>query len=1039
MTLPLREIQGKYEILRKIKEGGMGSIYKVRHLLLDEVRIIKVIKAQFSDDEALQRRFRREAKAAIRLKHQNVAQLYDFSVDETGNAYIVMEFIDGVTLLEMLQANGPPPIDLTLEIARQSLRALSYLHQLRYIHRDVSPDNIMVTRDAAGQPLAKLIDLGIVKRLEGDNVDLTRTGMFLGKLRYAAPEHFSGAKAKLDQRSDLYSFGVLLYEVLTGHFPCPGDNVQDLMAAHLFRPPLSFDESDPDGNLGDDLREVLLYALEKEPEKRIGSAEEFIEILDRQEITAPLRQSLDETLSTTIRALAQDEGTARPGSTQSRIDGEFGMVKTPDPSAVPLSLAKEPDDRTSDVADLYRSAQQLIDDDSLIEARQQLYRLLAIDPDHCEAKERLSSVEVALAEAAEIEQQRAEAIAAVAEQVEEEIRSEQLEEAVTRLSAGRKEIGDVTRFRELDAKILRLGHELEERRREEAITESIETVEQYLEAEDLENAQQRLALARAEFGELRRFRALEERITRLREETQRKHEEATRRAQIAEFLAEAVELAANGNFVDAMSRAAAVLGLDPNNAQAEEQLLEYQEAQAEEIQKQKREEAISQAVASVAQQLKKERSAEAADALEAAKAELGEDPRFEGLKAVLEKLGRDRAVADTVKMLREDLKAERLDEADLAVSQAVEADSGFSFSALVSAKPWTNPRVWAAASVLLALAVTVLWMIPDSSAPTEEAAISSLIDGPETSFEAGQPESPVTTEEAEVDSSIEPETASATAEGTAAIPEVAPPVARLSETGSPSTSPETVERSPVDSSASAAPIEASTPRSPPGLPAPEDTSAPPPPVIVEEQVPVLETEPLLIDAIADSPPQLVPEEDTGLQAGEQTLELVELPQSALPTAGDEEIVLDPTPDEGGVDEPDEAEQPAVAEPLEAESPTAIAPREESAPPVVARAGERPPLTNGPGVVPPRRIHLPTPRYPASALLGRQRARVVVSVLVDETGKVTEMRVKSSDVRKLLGFEKAALDSARRAVYEPATENGSPWRMWTDILFVFGAR
>ena len=164
-TLPLSQIEGKYEILEKIREGGMGAIYKVRHRLLDEIRVVKVMRPQIADSEDQQRRFLREARAAIRLRHPNIAQLYDFAVEADGIAYMVMEFIDGVTLQEMLAKNGPPPLDLTLEIARQSLEALGYLHAHGYVHRDVSPDNLMLTQDVDGQPQVKLIDLGIAKDL----------------------------------------------------------------------------------------------------------------------------------------------------------------------------------------------------------------------------------------------------------------------------------------------------------------------------------------------------------------------------------------------------------------------------------------------------------------------------------------------------------------------------------------------------------------------------------------------------------------------------------------------------------------------------------------------------------------------------------------------------------------------------------------------------------------------------------------------------------------------------------------------------------
>ena len=144
----------------------MGAVYKVRHRLLDEIRVIKLIRPQLESDEAIRARFLREARTAVRLRHPNIAQFYDFSMDDEGNAFLVMEFIEGITIEELLARVGPPPLPLALVVAEQSLLALGYLHRRSIIHRDISPDNLMLSRDDDGQPLIKLIDLGIAKVLE---------------------------------------------------------------------------------------------------------------------------------------------------------------------------------------------------------------------------------------------------------------------------------------------------------------------------------------------------------------------------------------------------------------------------------------------------------------------------------------------------------------------------------------------------------------------------------------------------------------------------------------------------------------------------------------------------------------------------------------------------------------------------------------------------------------------------------------------------------------------------------------------------------
>lgn len=334
MTLLNEQIEGKYEILGKIREGGMGAVYKVRHRLLEEVRVVKVVRQQSEGKSAAAERFLHEAKVAIRLRHPNVAVLHDFAVDDLGTAFIVMEYIDGWSLLEVLQGYGPPPLSLTLEIARQALRALSYLHRQQIVHRDISPDNLMLCRDGEGQPLVKLIDLGIAKAV-GASGGLTTTGVFLGKPRYASPEQFEGRG--IGPQSDLYSFAVVLYELLTGRCPVHGQDAPSFMAGHLLRPPLAFDEVDPRGTVPADLREMILQALAKKPQERMAGAEELLRSIVQVQTRYPLAKSdFDAVLDVLLPlgASGARSGPADPpvGSTQVRLNWEFGAVETPPPA-----------------------------------------------------------------------------------------------------------------------------------------------------------------------------------------------------------------------------------------------------------------------------------------------------------------------------------------------------------------------------------------------------------------------------------------------------------------------------------------------------------------------------------------------------------------------------------------------------------------------------------------------------------------------------------------------------------------------------------
>jgi eukaryotic-like serine/threonine-protein kinase len=339
LQLPGTLIEGKYEILGKIHEGGMGTIYKVRHRLLDEIRVVKVMKPSITADAEMKSRFADEAKMATRLKHPNIGTIHDFSLDEDGTAYLVMEYIDGVNLAELLASKGSPDLSLALEIAHQSLLALGYLHRRNVIHRDVAPDNLMLTHDEEGHPRVKLIDLGIAKALDRP-IELTSAGVFLGKLKYASPEQYGALPAgeKLDGRSDLYCLGVVLYELMTNVRPFVGDTPAEMLRAHLFNPPVPFEESDPKGKVPVEIRKVILRSLEKKREDRYPTAEEF----DR-EIVA-MRHSYGTALDSTVQILSAvrqtpvspDAQTITP-SAQGRLDRQFMGPTTPAASRPRLS------------------------------------------------------------------------------------------------------------------------------------------------------------------------------------------------------------------------------------------------------------------------------------------------------------------------------------------------------------------------------------------------------------------------------------------------------------------------------------------------------------------------------------------------------------------------------------------------------------------------------------------------------------------------------------------------------------------------------
>lgn len=356
----LSPIEGKYEILAKLKEGGMGAIYKVRHLLLDEVRVVKVLRPQFEGDLELKERFAREARSAIKLRHPNVVQIFDFSMDDSGAGLIVMEFIEGGDLGRLVQPGSLVSVPLVLEIARQSLKALGFLHQHGFVHRDVSPDNLMLSLDHDQRPVVKLIDLGIAKRHDTSE-QLTVSGSFLGKFRYASPEHFgSRGPGGIDGRSDLYTFGLVFYELLTGRYPLAGEGTSQLIAAHLFKEPLDFEVTDPAGRVPPVLQAMVMRSLAKAPEDRFEDAATWIAEIEQLQRSWPFGPAeLEE-----ARALVA----AQKGAAQVRSDSRFDVEKTPGGSIAPteevtrISSSIEARDLTADqVRGLLAEAESRLD------------------------------------------------------------------------------------------------------------------------------------------------------------------------------------------------------------------------------------------------------------------------------------------------------------------------------------------------------------------------------------------------------------------------------------------------------------------------------------------------------------------------------------------------------------------------------------------------------------------------------------------------------------------------------------------------------
>lgn len=276
-------LDGKYEIVDRLGTGGMGEVYLVRHLHLQELRVIKILRQDLAADPSAQKRFLREAQLATQIKHPNVAILYDFSRLGDGSFYMVWEHIQGEEVGDRVRRLGPFPVPVAVQLGIQALRGLEVIHSAGIIHRDLSPDNLMIMEDKRGQPTLKIIDLGLARTLETDaRYEITQVGMFMGKLQYCSPEQAgSVGNQPLDARSDLYSFSLVLYEMITGMLPFDSEHQAGFIFKRMSEDPLPLRGRNPYVDVPPELDRAVRKALERDRDKRYPDAGTFIHALER--------------------------------------------------------------------------------------------------------------------------------------------------------------------------------------------------------------------------------------------------------------------------------------------------------------------------------------------------------------------------------------------------------------------------------------------------------------------------------------------------------------------------------------------------------------------------------------------------------------------------------------------------------------------------------------------------------------------------------------------------------------------------------------
>src|SRR5438132_11680231 len=262
----------RYHIMKKLGEGGMGQVYLAEHVKMGRRSAIKVMNPSMVHDPEAVARFNREASNASRISDAHVCAIYDFGETPEGLIYLAMEFIEGEPLTELIRSEGGLPLARAADIAIQVAAALQAAHDLGIVHRDLKPDNIMLTRGRDGADAVKVVDFGLAKAVggEGGGQKVTRTGLVIGTPEFMSPEQLSGDK--LDGRSDVYSLGLVLFNMLTGTLPFPADSVQEAMIKRLTDEPAELIEVRPDLHFPPGLQQVLNTALARSPVDRYQSA-----------------------------------------------------------------------------------------------------------------------------------------------------------------------------------------------------------------------------------------------------------------------------------------------------------------------------------------------------------------------------------------------------------------------------------------------------------------------------------------------------------------------------------------------------------------------------------------------------------------------------------------------------------------------------------------------------------------------------------------------------------------------------------------------
>ncbi len=273
-------LSDRYEIIEVLGKGGMGVVYKGRRTQINKFVAIKVLKAALIEDEVSLKRFEQEAIASANLDDPHLISVYDFGYGPGGEPYLVMDFLEGKSLEDIIESQGPISLERFLHIFSQACQALSYIHSRNIIHRDLKPSNIMLVKTQSSDEFVKLVDFGIAKVIGSDQnlmQKLTATGQSFGSPLYMSPEQCMGKE--VDVRSDIYSLGCVMFEALTGHTPIVGENALQTVFMHINSPPRLLHQVGAGLTHPKQVQDLIMRCLEKDPEKRFQTAKELENIL----------------------------------------------------------------------------------------------------------------------------------------------------------------------------------------------------------------------------------------------------------------------------------------------------------------------------------------------------------------------------------------------------------------------------------------------------------------------------------------------------------------------------------------------------------------------------------------------------------------------------------------------------------------------------------------------------------------------------------------------------------------------------------------